>query len=156
MAMSMVHEKLYQAQNLASVDFLSFAEGLVGFLNQLTEGESSNAVVSVSGRSLPLSIDQAIPLGLVLNELVTNAIKYAYADGGSGPIQVTVGGGGSAPAKIVVEDKGRGMLEAESAETSSGLGFRIVRMLVEQLHGKLDVVSRGGLRVYVTFPMHET
>jgi two-component sensor histidine kinase len=151
MAMSMVHEKLYQAQNLASIDFLSFAEGLVGFLNQLTEGESSNAVIQVSGNPLILSIDQAIPLGLVLNELVTNAVKYAYGDGESGTIDVKVTGGGRNAAMVVVQDEGRGMPKEES----SGLGFRIVRMLVEQLQGELEIESCGGVRIRVTVPMHE-
>jgi two-component sensor histidine kinase len=154
MAMSMVHEKLYQAQNLASIDFLQFAEGLVGFLNQLTEEETSDAVVRVSGTSLSLSIDQAIPLGLVLNELVTNAIKYAYAEGERGVINVSVGGGSGAPATIVVEDRGRGLPENESGEAPTGLGFRIVKMLVEQLHGELDIRSHAGLRVTVTVPEH--
>jgi PAS domain S-box-containing protein len=153
MAMSMVHEKLYQAQNLVSIDFLSFAQSLVGFLNQLAIGAKAGGAVEVSGTSLALSIDQAIPLGLVLNELVTNSLKYAFPEGRSGRVSVRIMADGPGAARIVVADDGSGLPEGTDLEKAAGLGFRIVRMLVDQLHGSFQIESRGGLRVTVRFPL---
>lgn len=154
MAMSMVHEKLYQAQNLVSIDFLSFAQSLVGFLNQLTVGGQAPVTVRVKGEPLALSIDQAIPLGLVLNELVTNSLKYAFPKGRAGRVDINVAADERAHvARVTVSDDGVGPGEGVDLENSAGLGLRIVRMLVEQLQGTLEIDPRGGLRVTVRFPL---
>ncbi|RME72055.1 MAG: PAS domain S-box protein [Verrucomicrobia bacterium] len=155
MAMSMVHEKLYQAQNLVSIDFISFVQSLVGFLNQLTVGSGTEVAIDVEGDELALSIDQAIPIGLVLNELVTNSIKYAFPETRRGArVRIEVHRGDDERARIVVADNGIGLPEAVDPERSDGLGFRIVRMLVEQLHGGLQYDSSSeGLRVIVDVPL---
>jgi two-component sensor histidine kinase len=154
MAMSMVHEKLYQAQNLVSIDFFSFAESLVGFLNQLTVGSRAPVVVDVTGAPLALSIDQAIPLGLVLNELVTNSLKYAFPEGREGRIDIAITTEEPGTARVRVTDNGVGLpADAGADERGGGLGFRIVRMLVEQLQGTLTLENRGGLCVTVRVPM---
>lgn len=152
MAMSMVHEKLYQAQNLVSIDFLSFAQSLVGFLNQLTIGNQTGVAIALEGEPLALSIDQAIPLGLILNELVTNSLKYAFPDGREGRVSISIGTAAPGSARIVVTDNGVGLPDDRSIEEASGLGFRIVRMLVEQLHGELEIETRHGLKVAVRVP----
>ncbi|MBE2215164.1 MAG: PAS domain S-box protein [Opitutaceae bacterium] len=154
MAMSMVHEKLYQAQNLVSIDFFSFAENLVGFLNQLTVGSRAPVVIDVTGVPLALSIDQAIPLGLVLNELVTNSLKYAFPEGRAGRIDIAIAADPGDTARVMVSDDGVGLPEDTDIEgRGGGLGFRIVRMLVEQLQGTLTLENRGGLRATVRVPM---
>lgn len=154
MAMSMVHEKLYQAQNLASIDFFSFAESLVGFLNQLTVGARAPVVIGVTGQPLALSIDQAIPLGLALNELVTNSLKYAFPEGRPGRIDIEVAAEHARLARVRVTDDGVGLPQGADVEArGGGLGFRIVRMLVEQLQGTLELENRGGLCVTVRVPM---
>lgn len=154
MAMSMVHEKLYEAQNLVSIDFFSFAESLVGFLNQLTVGSRAPVVIEVTGQPLALSIDQAIPLGLVLNELVTNSLKYAFPEGRAGRIDIAIGSDGAHTARVTVADNGVGLPEGADTEgRGSGLGLRIVHMLVEQLQGTLSLENRDGLRAVVQVPM---
>ncbi len=153
MAMSMVHEKLYRAQNLASIDFLSFVEGLVGFLNQLTIGGQSGIEVEVDGEPLTLSIDQAIPLGLILNELVTNALKYAFPEGRAGRVRIHVGAAAGGRARVTVEDDGVGMDPDVDPENADGLGFRIVNMLVEQLDARLALETTGGLRAVIEVPL---
>ena len=154
MAMSMVHEKLYQAQNLVSIDFFSFAESLVGFLNQLTVGARAPVTIGVTGQALALSIDQAIPLGLVLNELVTNSLKYAFPEGREGRIHISVAQEGPKTAHVMVADDGIGLPPGSDLEgREGGLGFRIVRMLVEQLQGTLAMENRDGLRVIVRVPI---
>jgi PAS domain S-box-containing protein len=155
MAMSMVHEKLYQAQNLVSIDFLSFAQSLVGFLNQLTIGGKSSVFVEVSGASLALSIDQAIPLGLVLNELVTNSLKYAFPEGRTGRVSIRILSDAPTAARVIVADDGVGLPPGVDLEKVTGLGFRIVRMLVDQLHGSFQIEPRGGMRVTVHVPLPE-
>jgi two-component sensor histidine kinase len=150
----MVHEKLYQARNLVSIDFFSFAESLVGFLNQLTVGSRAPVVVEVAGAPLALSIDQAIPLGLVLNELVTNSLKYAFPEGREGRIDIAIITEEPRTACVRVMDNGIGLpADVDADDRGGGLGFRIVRMLVEQLQGTLTLENRGGLCVTVRVPM---
>lgn len=153
MAMSMVHEKLYQAQNLVSIDFLSFAQSLVSFLNQLTIGSRADVVVELHGEPLSLSIDQAIPLGLVLNELVTNSLKYAFPEGRTGRVRIDVATEGPSTARVLVADDGVGLAAGVDVENSAGLGFRIVHMLVEQLQGVLEIKNDPGLHVVVRVPL---
>jgi hypothetical protein len=153
MAMSMVHEKLYQAQNLVSIDFLAFAQSLVGFLNQLAIGTKASVSVEVSGASLALSIDQAIPLGLVLNELVTNSLKYAFPEGRGGRVSIWIQRDSPTAARVVVSDNGVGLPTEVDVERPEGIGFRIVRMLVEQMHGSIVMESGGGLRATVRVPV---
>jgi two-component sensor histidine kinase len=153
MAMSMVHEKLYQAQNLVSIDFLSFAQSLISFLNQLTVGSRTDVVVELEGEPLALSIDQAIPLGLVLNELVTNSLKYAFPEGRGGRVRVQVATENPSTARVVVSDDGMGLAEGVDLENRPGLGFRIVSMLVEQLQGVLEIKNERGLQVTVRLPL---
>jgi PAS domain S-box-containing protein len=153
MAMSMVHEKLYQAQNLLSIDFLSFAQSLISFLNQLTIGSRADVVIELEGEPLALSIDQAIPLGLVLNELVTNSLKYAFPESRGGRVRVHVATESPTTARVVVADDGVGLASGVTMENSPGLGFRIVSMLVEQLQGVLEFKSNRGLQVTVRLPL---
>lgn len=153
MAMSMVHEKLYQAQNLVSIDFLSFAQSLISFLNQLTIGSRADVIVELDGEPLALSIDQAIPLGLVLNELVTNSLKYAFPESLGGRVRIHIDTDGPDTARVTVEDNGVGLADGVDIENTPGLGFRIVHMLVEQLQGVLEIKSHRGLRVTVRVPL---
>jgi two-component sensor histidine kinase len=153
MAMSMVHEKLYQAQNLVSIDFLSFAQSLIAFLKQLKIGSRADVVIELDGDPLALSIDQAIPLGLVLNELVTNSLKYAFPESRGGRVRVHVAKENARTARVTVSDEGVGLAPGVDIENSPGLGFRIVGMLVEKLQGVLEIKSQRGLQVTVRVPL---
>ena len=123
-------------------------------LNQLTVGSRAPVVIDVTGAPLALSIDQAIPLGLVLNELVTNSLKYAFPEGRAGRIDIAIAAEPGQTARVMVSDDGVGLPDDADVEgRGGGLGFRIVRMLVEQLQGTLTLENRGGLRATVRVPM---
>lgn len=153
MAMSMVHEKLYQAQNLVSIDFLSFAQSLVSFLNQLTIGSRAEVKIDLEGEPLALSIDQAIPLGLILNELVTNSLKYAFPETRGGRVRIQVQTETPTTARVTVSDDGVGLPPGVDLENSPGLGIRIVTLLAEQLQGVIEIKSDHGLQVSVRIPI---
>ena len=84
--MALVHEKLYQSDNLSSIDFAGYLQNLVSNLMVAYGADSRRIRVRVSAKDLPLTINTAIPLGLIMNELVSNALKYAFPDGRAGEL----------------------------------------------------------------------
>ena len=101
----------------------------------------------------PLTLDQAVPCGMVLNELVSNALKHAYPDGQAGEIRVEFTAAGC-ERRLVVSDNGVG-LPPQQASGPSSLGLTVVAALVRQLGGDLSIRGDGGARFVITFPAGE-
>nr|QQZ49958.1 sensor histidine kinase [Phenylobacterium glaciei] len=103
----------------------------------------------------PVRADQVLPLSQIVSELVTNAFKYAHADGRAGVVLVRCGGCKAGGAQIDVVDDGPGLPPGFNPATDGGLGFRLIRALSRQVGATLDFGSEGqGLRVRVTVPRH--
>jgi two-component sensor histidine kinase/HAMP domain-containing protein len=150
-SMALIHEQLCRSGDHTRIDFRDYVEGLVR--NVLASaGEAERPVrVAIDVDPVPLDLDVAIACGLILNELVSNALKYAFPDGRSGVINVSFRcTDGSAT--LVVADDGVGLSLAQSDhESASSLGLRLVAALVRQLHGHSIVEGGGGTRFTVTF-----
>ena len=98
-----------------------------------------------------LTVDQAIPCALILNELVTNALTHAFPDGRTGTIDISVASKGNV-VTMVIRDDGIGF-SVDAPARNTGMGFRIVRTLAQQLGGTLNVERRDGTIVTVSFPI---
>jgi two-component sensor histidine kinase len=149
MVLARVHNRLRTESDEVSLDSKSFIEELCGDLKVLI---ASGRPVSIESHSVSrsLSVAQAIPLGLVVNELVTNAIKYAFPEGRAGTVRVILQEAGGC-LRLRVEDDGVG-LDAGRIR-SSGIGHELVRALCQQLGGMLEVESTShGSRFSVAFP----
>jgi two-component sensor histidine kinase len=147
---ALVHAHLSESPNLASVDMKVFVQELVRNL-QLTLAEPSRhvAIRLVLGRlTLPLSL--AIPSGLLINELVTNAFQHAFLHAGSGLVEIRMRAD-ERVVTIVVRDDGPGLpLQAEGRE---GLGLQLVRLLAtKQLRGNVSITKRHGTECTIQFP----
>jgi two-component sensor histidine kinase len=147
-AMSVVHEQLYRSDDLAQVDLADYVRTLVGQL----AGESSGAPVRFDVDTAPvrLAIDQALPAGMILVELVTNVLKHAYPGGdvGHASVQLTQQ---AERVTLTVSDGGVGLPAGLEPESSSSFGWRIIRMLTAQLGGALAIEGEDGTKASVSF-----
>jgi len=150
-AMAAIHEQLYQERNLASIDAASY---LKQFLPRLISAYKGEKHISLSFNVSPVSllVDQAIPFGLIVNELVTNAVKHAFRGREKGTLEVSVTQENSV-ATLVVKDDGVGIPESVIPQTASTLGLQIVTMLAHQLKGNVTVESDGGTCFRLEFPL---
>jgi len=148
--MAMVHEMLYESDNLDIVDLGDYTRRLVGLA---TTDICHSVAVTVDAEPIPEGIDTAIPYGLLLNELVTNACKHAFAAGKPGSLTIDVHED-RGTLELSVADDGPGLPGDFSIGTSSSLGLRLVVALATQLGGTLTWTSGPGTRFCVRFPIH--
>jgi two-component sensor histidine kinase/ligand-binding sensor domain-containing protein len=149
-SMAAIHEQLYHSDNLAAIDFQFYIENLV---HQLLRTFSSSGIrTDVACKGVFLEIGVAIPCGLIVNELVTNALKYAFPGGTSGHIEVRMEGGANGMRSLTVKDDGIGLSAPIDPEKSTTLGLRLVSLLGHQLGGGITLSSGPGLTCTVTFP----
>jgi two-component sensor histidine kinase len=115
----------------------------------------SEVSLALSIGDLRLGVDKAIPCGLILNELITNALKHAFPNNRRGSIRVELGKLGENTAQLIVSDDGAGTLERIDASKSKSLGMRLVATLTRQLQGKIDITHQPSVSVRVTFPIED-
>lgn len=145
-----VHASLYRVSSADEVDFAAYLQRLCDRLAAgLIDGERVRIDVDAEPTMAPL--DEAVALGLIVNELVTNAAKYAYPSPAAGVIRVGLHNRPGEELVLRVSDEGRG-LPVEGSP--SGIGMRLVRSLVQQCHGELEVAHNGGASFTVRLPEH--
>jgi len=154
-SMALVHEKLYQSKDLAGIDFGDYVRDLVSGLTSSYGAHAQGVVIEVEAASLHLDVDRAIPCGLIVNELVTNAFKHAFPNGRAGRIDVTLSGGGSSAIQLSVRDDGVGWPADFDPAQSSSLGLRLVHILAKQLQGRLELHSADGICSTLTLAPEE-
>jgi len=154
-AMALVHETLYQSDNLAQVDLAEYARNL---LHQLWRGHSGVSVVNLnlSLEPVALSVETAVPCGLILNELASNALRHAFKGRASGEVAVSLKRvPATGRALLTVSDTGVGLPEGFDWRNAKSLGLRLVHMLAKQIGGIVETRSAelGGVEFRVEFPV---
>ncbi len=152
-AMSLIHETLYQSGNLADIDMASYIKSLASGLLVAYDKRGRGLTLQVEAAGVRLGVDQAVPCGLVLNELISNALKHAFPQGRQGRLGIKVAQGGDM-VHMEIKDDGVGLpLDFVIDTQGAGLGLSLVQGLVEnQLQGSFSLASEGGLRVVIAFP----
>ncbi|MDS4022811.1 MAG: PAS domain S-box protein [Candidatus Competibacter sp.] len=155
-SMALVHEMLYQSGNLSRVDFHGYLQALVGHLRDSLDPHGA-IQLGVTVPEIGMNLDTAIPCGLIVNELVTNALKYAFPERRPRPgaeaceIVVAVDWDG-ATYTLTITDNGIGLPAALDWTTTRTLGLRLVRMLGQhQLRGRIELDGAGGTRFSLRF-----
>jgi PAS domain S-box-containing protein len=148
--MALVHEKLYQSDDIAVVDFGPYVERLTAQLFRSYTGSGGRVSLYVDVRDIGLGPDQAVPCGLIINELVTNALKYAFRDGRNGTITVSMRQE-SDYNELVVSDDGVGMPADFNLEETESLGLQLVNMLTNQLEGTVIMNVSHGTKFTIRF-----
>lgn len=149
-SMALVHEALYRNDNLATIDFRTYLDGLSGQIAHAHRRR--NVAVRLEGSPVTLSLDQAIPAGLIMNELLTNAFKHAYPGTAEGTITVTSRTDGNGMVEFVVSDGGPGLPPDFDPARVTSLGYHLITSLVQQLSGTIRFANDHGTTVTVRFP----
>ena len=150
--MALVHKKLYQSKNLASIDLHDYVKELSEVLVQSYSVNPDNTTLELNIDAVPISIDIAIPCGLVLNELFTNTLKYAWPDGGKGVISIHIGRDDSGNIDLTFSDDGVGVPEGMTLRDLDSLGMKIIYSIVEhQLQGTIEFNHKKGLGCKISF-----
>ena len=141
-SMALVHERLYRSEDLASVDFAEYTEELTSqlFRNHVLSTDTIRLKLEVE--KIPLDIDRAIPCGLILNELISNALKHAFPNGRSGEIRVSLQRTQNGGLILSVADNGVGLPDEATLQTRRSLGLRLVHSLATQLDTQIEFLHR--------------
>jgi PAS domain S-box-containing protein len=158
-SMALIHEKLYQSSSLAQVDFGAYLRELSTQLFRSYATMGGGVSLQLDTEPVSMTIDLAIPCGIIVNELITNAIKYAFVSGTTGRLLVSCRPIPEDMVRLVVSDDGVGLPNGLDVRAIGSLGLKLVTMLCDQLRGKLTVTrgspalqSDRGTEFVITFP----
>lgn len=157
-SMALIHEQLYQSPNLAHIDFAEYVTSLVNYLVRVYRVDESRIRVHLSLAPLYMGIDTAVPCGLILNELVSNAFKHAFTDDRQGDVLITLQPIAAGEATLSVSDNGAGLPATIDVQNTASLGLQLVATLVKQLKGTSHTANRDPDNTYrtvftITFPV---
>jgi PAS domain S-box-containing protein len=150
-SMALIHESLYRTGDLARFNFAGYIESLSSHLFQSYAGEASGIRLHMELDDLAFDVDTAIPCGLILNELLTNALKYAFPDGRSGDIYIMLRADAE-HVRLSVRDTGIGFPAGVDFRNTESLGLQLIGMLSEQLGGTLTLMGEDGTTFTVSIP----
>lgn len=150
-AIGQIHRRLYTSDDVRIVEVGTYLEGLIEELQSALKGEGRSHPIKVSAERVNLSTDRAVSLGMIVTELVTNAYKYAYPDGGDGEIRIRLEHAGDGLVSLCVEDDGVGWKGPNG--TAGGLGSRIITSMSRVLGAPVEFdLERSGTRALIRFP----
>jgi PAS domain S-box-containing protein len=152
-AMALIHETLHQSESLALVDLENYVKDLVGNIVNTFEGISGRINFEIEVPDIRLEANQAVPCGLIINELATNAIKHAFANGQNGVVRINAKYVEDNKIELTVSDNGVGFSEELDWIKSKSLGLRLISLLVDQLHGTLDIKNLHGTQATIRWPI---
>jgi two-component sensor histidine kinase len=154
-SMALVHEKLYRSDDLARIDLAEYIRNLATFLFGSYRAASGRITLEVEADDVLLGIDAAVPCGLMLNELISNALKHAFPNGRSGLIQVQLRAADTQTLTLIIRDNGIGFPQEFDFNNTTSLGMQLVDTLVQQLDGTLEMQSLNGSEFKITFPNYQ-
>jgi two-component sensor histidine kinase len=151
-AISMIHELLYQSEDLASIDFRRYVTSLASSLYRSRGVSMKRVNLDVDVSKLSVGVDTAVPCGLIINELVSNSLQHAFPDGGDGEIGIALDSHDGDECELTVCDNGAGIPDALNFRESGTLGLRLVVNLVEhQLRGMIELSRAEGTEFRIHF-----
>nr|WP_246397990.1 sensor histidine kinase [Hansschlegelia beijingensis] len=146
-AMARVHDMLSRSEHAQRVDVATYVAELCEALKSLTGGDGRIALRARVEEDILVDADAAFPIGIVLTELITNAVKYAFPEHRSGIILVQARRSGPGRVELIIRDNGVGMTDFREGS----LGYGLVRSLVKQIGGELEIQGDAGVTVTISF-----
>ena len=153
-AIASVHEIVYQSDDFAALNVSEYVSTLAERLKQVYQG-STEITLDLHVADLPLNLTRAVPCGLLLNELITNALKHAFQGRETGKLTIIMDMQEDDRARIVLKDNGIGLPEESQMGIPGSLGMNLVSLLTEQLRGKLSIRVENGTEFTITFPVSD-
>ena len=151
-AVAHVHRRLYTSGDMETVDMQAYLDGLVGELTKSLGSDAASPNITLQAEPMRVSTDQAVSLGVIVTELVTNAVKYAYAAGEAGEIRVSLAPDTSGRAILTVEDDGPGLGDGKPKGT--GLGGKIITAMASGLRSAVEFDgAHKGVRARLAFDL---
>jgi two-component sensor histidine kinase len=149
-SIALFHEKLYQSRDLGRVEIADYLKGLANDLFATYGVNLEDIVLAVRSEDIPLDVDAAISCGLIVNELVSNALKHAFPAHRKGQVEVTLRAAGT---EVVLEvaDNGVGFPADRDFRSPGTLGLKLVAIFTEQVGGTMDLAREGGTRFSLRF-----
>ncbi len=144
-SMGIIHQKLYQGENLGSIEMLDYFKNLSENIID-AYGANDRVEVSYDMQAIDLDVDTAVPIGLIVNELLTNSLKYAFPEDRNGKIQLSLQELDKNQLKLVVADNGVGQSE-DTTPKGTGFGSQLVQLLTSQLQGSMQADYSGGTKL---------
>src|SRR5437667_81123 len=151
--MALVHERLYRSQNLASINFGEHVRDLANMLASTYRQTEVQIQVFTEAESVSLRLETAIPAGLIVNELVSNALKHAFPEGRRGTLKVSLHSPTPGQLLLSVQDDGVGFPPGFDWDQARSLGLRMVHDLARQIRGTLEICQNGGTTFALSFPV---
>ncbi|TDE10754.1 sensor histidine kinase [Dyadobacter psychrotolerans] len=149
-AMSLIHQKLYTSEDVTTIEMSSYIQELASYLrDSFIHGQDIRFQLDVD--PIELDVAQAIPLGLILNEAITNSLKYAFPGNRTGLICITFKQVNDQLFKLSVADNGIGLKPNFNTEKVSSLGMKLMRGLSNEIHADLQILSEHGTTISLTF-----
>ncbi|PSB24936.1 AAA family ATPase [Stenomitos frigidus] len=153
-SMSLIHKKLYASSDFGEIDMADYIPSLSSHLLASYQIMPGHVTLQMDIAPVLLNIDQAIPCGLIVNELVSNALKYAFPGDRKGAIQIHLHPAADNQVEFIIQDNGIGLPEAVHWEYAQSMGLSLVHdLVVEQLEGSLTVERQGGTTFNMQFPL---
>ncbi len=149
-AMSLIHQKLYQDENTSKIAMPEYVNDLVSYLHDSFDSDHS-IVFEQAVEPLELDVSQAIPLGLIITESIVNAIKYAFLNGESGVVNISLEREGTDHLVLSISDNGIGLPADIDKMGHNSLGLDLMQGLAQQLKGTFDIENKNGVHITVRF-----
>ncbi|MGA9118482.1 MAG: PAS domain S-box protein, partial [Bacteroidota bacterium] len=149
-SMALIHESLYRSENLASIRFKEYIDTVVKELRR--SYDKAGVSISVDVEPILLEIGSAVPCGLIINEILTNALKHAFPGGRQGSVFLRMRRSGASRIELVVEDNGVGFPEGIDYRKVTSMGMTLVMSLAQQLDADIRMENTGGTKYTVEFP----
>ena len=150
-SMSLIHQTLYQSESVAQVDFARFLDELVRGLTDSYRSVAGQVRIGVKASGIALPINEAIPCGLIINELVSNALKHGFTDGRGGQIEVAMSEPSPGDMVLSVSNDGAPIAHDQNLLQTQTLGLQLVHLLTRQLGGVLDIHRSNPVRFELRF-----
>lgn len=147
-SMSLIHQKLYQTEDAKTIDMTSYIPELVDYLQEIFDSYQT-VHVNMNIDPAVFNVGEAVPLGLIINEAVTNSMKYAFTEGQAGKINISLKATGPNEYDLVVADNGRGLSQDFDFNKATSMGFQLIKGLAKQLQAQLHIANANGLKITV-------
>jgi two-component sensor histidine kinase len=152
--MALIHSQLYESDHFNRIDMIRHTRRLLNFVSQIYVEARNRVNPVVEGHGVYLSVTQAIPCAIVLNELISNVFKHAYGKNESGQLMITLNRSDDEEVVIHVMDNGRGVPEEVDVENTETLGLKLAKNIMEkQLRGEFVLIRNQGTKISMTFPI---
>ena len=149
--MALVHEKLYQSESFSRVDFGEYARSLSTLLASTYRDKAARLALKTEIEEVSLGVDIALPLGLIINELISNSLKYAFPNGDEGEVRIGINRVGDDQLQLIVADNGIGFPADVDFRKTETLGMQLVLALTGQIGGSVELRSEAGTEFRILF-----